>query len=246
MAIPYDSDDGYAGAAPLGVIVLETDETLEPEIGPVVRAAGGAVYHSRIAFDPCVTPETLVKMADDLPRAAGLLPQARFGCVGYGCTSGATVIGPDRVAKMVKSTCKARHVTDPISAVLAALAALDARSIGFLTPYSQDVSARMATLLETNGYTIAQFKTFDQAEDYKVARISEASVLAGMMQVGQGACDVVFSACTNLRSFNVIEQAEAELGKPVISSNSALIWHMLKLAGYAKAAGPGRLFQTNE
>jgi len=42
----------------------------------------------------------------------------------------------------------------------------------------------------------------------------------------------------------VIEQAEAELGLPVVSSNQALLWHMLGLAGVAQPSGwgPGRLF----
>ncbi|UYV35878.1 hypothetical protein N4R57_12520 [Rhodobacteraceae bacterium D3-12] len=47
-----------------------------------------------------------------------------------------------------------------------------------------------------------------------------------------------------MRCFSVLEEAEAVTGVPVISSNLALIWHMLKLAGIeAKGWGPGRLFQ---
>jgi maleate isomerase len=42
----------------------------------------------------------------------------------------------------------------------------------------------------------------------------------------------------------IVEEVEAKLGKPVTSSNHALAWHMLRLAGYsAPLKGRGRLFQ---
>ncbi len=73
----------------------------------------------------------------------------------------------------------------------------------------------------------------------------ESSVLEGMKKVGAGGggCDLVFASCTNLRSFSVIEAAEQALGIPVISSKSALAWHMLRLSGVrGDMVGPGRVF----
>jgi maleate isomerase len=38
---------------------------------------------------------------------------------------------------------------------------------------------------------------------------------------------------------------EAQLGKPVTSSNHAMAWHALRIAGYADpVAGYGRLFRV--
>jgi maleate isomerase len=40
--------------------------------------------------------------------------------------------------------------------------------------------------------------------------------------------------------------AEAAIGKPVIASNQALAWHMMRLAGLKDAPeNCGRLFQTS-
>ena len=55
--------------------------------------------------------------------------------------------------------------------------------------------------------------------------------------------DAVFVSCTNLRSLSVIAEAEARIGKPVLSSNLVLGWHMLRLAGLTAAGnGVGMLF----
>jgi len=102
----------------------------------------------------------------------------------------------------------------------------------------------MINLLEKNGIRISEFASFEEELDHKVARISEASTFDAAMQVGAGDCDAVFTSCTNLRSFDMIDAAETALGKPVISSNSAFAWHLHRLAGITgQISGPGKLFK---
>lgn len=239
----FTSDEGYAGQGATGLIVLDTDETIEPELGPLFQKVTN-LYHSRIPFDAVVSPEALGAMAEHLPNASRLLSKdIKFDVIGYGCTSASTVIGSEKVAELVQTAHPEAKVTDPLRSVVAAAQALNAKKIGFLTPYRADVSKAMWARLEEFGFEISSFASFDEEEDHKVALISEASVLDGMKHVAEGA-DVVFSACTNLRSFNVIEPAEEACGIPVLSSNAALAWHMSHLAGQ-KVEGPGQLFSLN-
>ena len=83
-------------------------------------------------------------------------------------------------------------------------------------------------------------------QDQVVARISETSTLNAIIEIGSSSdCDAVFVSCTNLRSFRILAQAEETLGKPVLSSNQAIAWHLLRLAGVGEGvSGPGRLFAT--
>jgi maleate isomerase len=243
MAQAFETDAGF-GSSALGLIVLTTDETMEPELASVFGPSRVPVYHSRIAFEEEVTPESLGRMELDLPASAKMLSQnVGFDAIGYGCTSGATVIGPDKIASLINGVHADVPVTNPISAVIAACHALGAKRIGFLTPYVADVSAMMRGLLEDNGFEIAEFLSFEEIRDSVVARISEASTLAAIKKLGESDCDVVFASCTNLRAFGIIEEAEAAIERPVISSNSALAWHMARLAG-KKVSGPGRLFSV--
>ena len=227
-------------AASLGLIVLETDETLENEARRAIPPEA-SLHHTRIYSAPTVTPQTLAEMESKLPAAARTFPgHVTYDAIGYCCTSGATVIGQDKIAAAILSAHPQAKTTDPITSVMAALRALGAQRIGLLTPYTLEVSAAMQALLEANGFEIATFGAFEEAEEAKVARISEASTLAAMLDVGSGEVDAVFASCTNLNTFGVIEQAEKRLGKPVISSNSALIWHLSALAGL-RASIPGAL-----
>ncbi len=57
--------------------------------------------------------------------------------------------------------------------------------------------------------------------------------------------DGVFVACTSLRVAALVEDLEAELGKPVTSSNHAMAWQALRLGRIAEPLdGRGRLFRV--
>lgn len=249
-ALSFETDAGIGRRAKLGLIVLETDQTIEPELRGLLDIDGLALYHTRVPSDPEVTSETLARMEAELPRTAGLLPVAvGLDVVGYGCTSGSTVIGEDKVAEAVRTGLGEKYVelpvTNPLTSVKAALHALKARRIGFVTPYLPEVTGAMRRHLEAHGFEIPMVASFNQSEEEIVARITPASIRDAVLKVGRAIdCDAVFVSCTNLRAASVIEACEGELGKAVVSSNLALAWHMLRLAGIADSLpNRGQLFR---
>lgn len=233
MKLDFNVDDGIGTRATLGVIVLETDETLESEFAKMMDMDGVALYHSRIPMVPEIRPETLVQMERDLPASAELFPSSlNFDVIGYGCTSAATVIGSQNVARAVQSVFPNARVTDPLAAISAAGHSLGARRLGFITPYVPEVSQRMRQALEKSGFEIAAFGSFEEGDDEVVARITEASIMAAAEHVAEVTpCDAIVIACTNLRCLRIIPEVEAKIGIPVVSSNQALGWHMLRLSG---------------
>ncbi len=249
MRLPYALDDGPGARAAIGLILLQTDVVAEVEIATAFPEPDVALHHGRIPFDPQVRPETLARMGAALPEAAALLPGARpLDAVAYCCTSGATMIGAERVDAAIRAAHPTAAVTDPLRAVCAALSALRAKRIALLTPYRADVTAALAETLSAAGFEVAACGSFEQETDALVARIAPASVEAAMIELGAGDdVDVVFGSCTNLRGFGSIAKVEAALGKPAITSNLALAWMLRRLCGLPTAeAGPGRLFATSE
>ena len=244
MRAGFDTDGGFAANGALGLIVLATDETLEPEMRRMIPDSA-PLYHSRIPSAPTVTKETLAAMAGEMTASAALLPASVLRAVGYGCTSGATVIGPERVASLVGAALPGVPVTEPLSAVIAGLRALGARRLGFLTPYRPEVSAAMRAALEAAGIEIAAFASFEEEREATVARIAEASTLEAALRLAAApGVEAVFASCTNLRTLGIVEVMEAESGRPFLSSNLALGWRMLSLAGLRPGSGaPGRLMR---
>lgn len=251
IELDFATDGGSGSRARLGLIALQTDETVEDEIFRLVNADGVVLHVTRIPSEAEVVPDTLAGMAERLPAAADLLPHVDFGAVGYGCTSAATIIGPDRVAELVRSARPGTEagsfantpITEPLSAVRAACKALGIRRLGFVSPYEPRVTTVMREALTDGGLTVTATGSFGESDEYRVARISTQSVYDAILQVGREAeCDGVFASCTNLRTLPILEAAEQALGLPVISSNQALAWHMLRSAGVTDSLpGRGRL-----
>ena len=62
-------------------------------------------------------------------------------------------------------------------------------------------------------------------------------------EIDRPEADGIFISCTNFRTIEIIEQLEADTGKPVVTSNQASMWIALKVLGVAGPKGYGRLFQ---
>ncbi len=241
----FETDSGEGARARIGLLVLETDQTVEAEFRKFTDLPGVAVYHARLPMDVTVTPETLARMADELPRAAGLIPEyLGIKSLGYACTSAATVIGEDRVAEILGKAHPNVPSTNPLTAAKAALKEMGVKRLGLLTPYTPDVTLAMQAKFDEAGIAVTVVGSFYEDSDAVVGTISEASILKSTIEVGQSDdVDGVFISCTSLRGANIIEAAEEKLGKPVTASNHALAWHLMRLAGVDDVQdGFGRLY----
>lgn len=244
VALPFETDEGFGARARIGLIVLESDQTIEAE-ARMIDLDGVDIYHSRIPNSVEVTPETLADMETRLPAAAALLPtEFEFDAIGYGCTSAATLIGAEGVAAGIHAAHPGIACTNPISAAVEAFRALGAKRIAVVTPYTADVTAPIADHFAGAGLQITALGSFLESSDLVVARISERSIADGVRTIaGSANCDAVFVSCTSVRMMAAVDAIESEVGIPVVSSNMALMWHLLRLSGVAdEVQGRGRLF----
>ena len=232
--LPYLLDGGVAERAAIGLIVLATDHTIEHEWRQIIpRLPGVGVFGSRIMNSPEINPETLAAMQAGLADCTAVLrPGERIDVVGYACTSGAMVIGPENVAARVHTVRPGIPVTNPMTAAITALQTMGARRIALLTPYVESVNRAMRAHVEAHDLEVPVMGSFNLADDNAVARISEASLEEAIVALAADpSVDAGFVACTSLRVCAIVERAEARLAKPVTSSNHALAWHCLRLAG---------------
>lgn len=241
--IGFDLTGPIGSKATLGLIVLQADETLEQDFRRLFSDRGIAIYVSRIPSGDELSADSIAAMEAELPRAARLLPRAaRFDAVAYGCTSGTTLIGAEAVARMLRQGVDTPMVTDPLTAAIAALRALGVKRPGLVTPYVESIAAPVRDAFAAAGFAVGEALTFGEEVEARVARIDPGSIKVAARAAAKGA-DAVFLSCTNLRTLDVIDALEAELGIPVLSSNQVLAWHMAQASG-APLAGdaPGRLF----
>lgn len=227
LACSFDPEETIPA---VGIIVLQVDETLEPEFRRMTIDLPYQLYTTRIPSAPTVTPENLAGMEAGLTAAAALLPPIRFGAVGYACTSASSVIGSDRVETLIRDGCDVAAVTNPVRAVAAYASAFGVSRFALVSPYTEDVVIPLRAAFAGEGVDMPVFGSFGVAEEHLVARIALASVVEAGLSLGASRdVDAVFLSCTNLRTLDAAKIIENKLGKPVVSSNSALAWHLQTL-----------------
>ena len=217
---------------PMGLIVLQVDETIEGEFRKAFRTARNQIFVTRIASGLEVTAKTLSSMEDHISASAKLLPQSReFSVIGYGCTSASAIIGSEKISDLIKSGCSTREVTNPLLAATEYAKHLGVTKLALLSPYIEEVNTPLRKAFKTNGLSTEAFGTFGEGQEEKVARISESSTIEAAITLGQDpATEAVFISCTNLRTFNCLDKIANKIDKPVFSSNQSLAWHMKKLS----------------
>jgi maleate isomerase len=155
-------------------------------------------------------------------------------------------LGEEAVFAEIRKVRPEVACTTPVTAALAAFRALGARSIGLMTPYSPEINASLAENFRARGVEVAALGTFDRRDDRDAARISESSIEAAAQTLATApGVEAVFVSCTSLRVAESAARLERLTRVPVTSSNHAMAWHCLRLAGVADALpSAGRLFES--
>jgi maleate isomerase len=243
--LPSEIDGGLASRAAIGLAILATDQTLEHEFRALIRIPGVAFYEARLFNDNDITPDTLRAIGPRIaPTVDLILPSVPLDVVGFGCTSATMTLGEEAVFAEIRKARPGVACTTPVTSALAAFKALGVKGIGLLTPYAPEINQGLVRYFTGRGLDIAAVATFDRRDDREAARISLASIEAAAERMAEvPGVEAIFISCTSLRVAEAVAELERRIGVPVTSSNHAMAWHCLRLAGIDDVVpAGGRLF----
>ena len=223
----------YDEAPPrIGLVLLATDHTSERDFARLVTPTGIAVHASRIAYENPTTPRNLHEMQPRLEEGAALiLPGEMLDAICYSCTAASVVIGDDEVEAAISRAKPGAAVVTPPAAARAGLRALGVRRISILTPYTIETSTPMVAYFARHGFEVAGLTCFGLEDDRVMARVAPQAIVAAARGAMAPDAEALFISCTALRAAEVAARIEAEIGRPVVTSNLASAWMCLSLAG---------------
>jgi maleate isomerase len=196
-----------------------------------------------------LTPSALAQFDDsEILRAAELLADAKVSAIGWNGTSSGW-LGFDRDIKLCERITAATGIP-ACTAILAlneAFERVGAERIGFVTPYRDDVQARINANYEAAGYTIAAERHLGGRDNFSFSEITADQMRTMAAKVAAAEPDAIAIVCTNMRGAPLAEELEAKYGIPVYDSVSTTVWKSLRIAGVEprKVKGWGRLFSIN-
>lgn len=184
-----------------------------------------------------------------LPRvreAAGTLADARCDAIAFHCTATSMEDGPEGEAAILAAVQAGAHdaVTTTARSLDRAFAAVGARRIVLITPYTAAVTAHEAGYLEGAGYTVPAQVATDRGGSDGYCSTPPSFWYETVRHAARPDADVYFVSCANIACFDEIARLEAELDRPVITSNQAVLWDLLRMTGTATPPRLGRLFDA--
>lgn len=216
----------------LGFICPSSNTAFEPAAWALL-ADRASMHVTRVG----VTRIALGSDSDDqfdvagMEAAARLLAEARVDVVAWAGTSGSW-LGVDRERALCDALSAAAGVpaTTSTLAVLEACRAYGVDRLGLVSPYTADVSARIAEELGRNGIEVVNEQYRGLTTNYDFASVGPADVASMIAAAAKGA-DAVTVMCTNVDGVTPAARVGAQLGTPVFDSIGATVWHAAGLAG---------------
>lgn len=190
-----------------------------------------------VPVDVCLDLARMVSEHATLRDAVRALGACEPRVVAYACTSGSFVGGlaGERAMCEVMSAAGGIPSLTTSGALLDALRELGARRIAVLTPYTESVTRSLEEYLSEAGVTVTGREFLGLTRH--IWKVSYREVVDMARRVSAASADALFISCTNLPTYDVIPQLEAELRMPVVSANQVTMWSALRAVG-ARAVGP--------
>lgn len=181
---------------------------------------------TRLPF-PATGIEDDLRLVEDLESHARMLADAQVDIIALNCTAATLLAGPERLNRRITDATGIESVTT-IEAVLAALAETAVRRVALVTPYPEEVAAAEIEYLRAHGIEVTADIGIPCATPVEQSMIDPARWRHLAESVERDNADAILLSCAGIRISGEIDVIERRTGLPVITSNQALLWHILR------------------
>jgi maleate isomerase len=234
-----------------GVLGPSTNTIVQPDM-EAMRPPGVTNHYSRI-FTPdahavsnetfmlgarLIGDNTLDAVGSVMTAAPDSLVMGMSAVTFFGGVAGAGAFQARIEAASGLAVCIGSH------AVAAALRAVGARRVAFMSPYFPAANAEVRQYLQEAGFTVVRDSCLQCPGWTAIAATPEAVVRDSLRGLDGDDVDAIVQVGTNLSAVRIAAAAELWLGKPVLAINAATYWHALRSNGIQdRVDGCGRLLR---
>ena len=228
----------------LGLVLPSVNTVVEPWFNAM--APQGVTFHaSRMLLDSNLTPDAVRRMdAEEGLHAVEQLVSCKPAAIAYCCTASSIIQGveyDDVLIHEIERVARVPAVT-ATRAITLALERFGARRLAVASPYTDEIDAAEHRFFSDAGFGIVGSAHLGISDSFRLADPSAQEICELARAAWHPSADALLITCLNLKSHEVIDRLEAELGKPVITSTQATLWQLLRSANVqARVDGYGRL-----
>ena len=162
-----------------------------------------------------------------------MIAHVRPAAMAMVCTGGSFAGGYGYDQKLIQKM-KERNgdipTTTSSTSMMEAFKTLGVSRVALAVPYLEEVAMAEKKFVEDHGIEVVDMKWLGLQDAIEIASVPRETVYRLASEVDGPRCQAVFLSCIALHTVDVIDRLENDLGKPVVSSNQASMWRLLRLA----------------
>jgi len=232
----------------LGMLTPSSNTVLEPVTTAMISGLPEVTAHfSRFKVTEIALSGPALAQFDDseILQAAELLAHAKVNVIAWNGTSSGW-LGFERDVRLCERITGATGIP-ACTAMLALNEILEktrAKRVGFVTPYLDDVQARINANYGNAGFHVAAERHLGMQDNFSFSTVTDTQIHAMVRDVAAARPDAIAIICTNMRGAPLAEELEAAHGIPVYDTVSTTVWKSLKIAGVetSRVKGWGTIF----
>ena len=174
--------------------------------------------------------------------------QARVDAILFTQTSASYLLGHDydKAVQARIETVSGRPALTAAQTVDDALRAVGAERIALASPFPDHANALSAAYLTESGFEVVGSAGLDVTDNYAISQIRREQVIDVGLRADRSNADAVVMPGGNMPCLDAVEKLEQRLGKPVIATNAAGIWALLRrFGGHGNIEGFGVLLASH-
>jgi maleate isomerase len=231
------------------MLTPSSNTVLEPVTSAMVANLPGVSAHfSRFKVTEIALSTDALAQFDtgNILRAAELLAHAKVDVIGWSGTSSGW-LGFETDVKLCDQITAATGIpaTTSMLALNEILTTAGVRRLGYVTPYRDDVQAKIIANYAQLGILWGGDRHLGLQDNFSFAEVTETQLETMIREVAAEAPDAIAIVCTNLRAAPLVNRLEQETGIPILDSIATVVWKSLQVAGadMSGLTGWGSLFQ---
>ena len=233
----------------IGMLTPSSNTALEPATyGLLAGLPAVSAHFARFPVTEIALSPGALGQFDQAPilTAARMLAHAKVDVIAWNGTS-AGWLGFDRDEALVEAITAATGIpaTTAMLAIDTLLRRMNAQRLAIVTPYTDDVQAKIVANYEASGFTCVAERHAGLRDNFAFAELAPAEIEAMLLAVAEARPDAIAAICTNMDASALAPAVETRLGIPVLDSIACTLWGAMDLLQIDKTPlhGAGRMFR---
>jgi len=238
----------FGWRAKIGMMIPTNNTVIEPEMAYL--APEGVTFHAtRMVSSRTGTAsiEGLHNLVSCVDRASEELSITGVDSVLYGCLSTSFAVeGWDDQYPEKTGVWMSTPAITALEATCLAIKSYGITDVAVLCPYGEALQKLAAGAFARHGLNVKTLESINVTGLRAVCSVPERDVYQAAKKMDKAGAPLLCILATDLSTATIINELEHDLGMPVVSTNQALCWASLHLAGVHESTPQGGSLFTHE